>query len=160
MRQLLLFRHGTAAEKTAQLDDLNRPLTEHGVQQVIHMAEKLQTEKFVPECIFASPAKRTLQTAQELGKIFGINDSIDIQPTLYHATTADILTFLETCPEEIDSIILVGHNPGISECAGLLAKQHVPDLKPAGICWLQWPEHESWEDIANGLVVNVKALAL
>lgn len=160
MRQLLLLRHGASADNMSDNEDINRPLTPHGEQQVLHMAEKLQKEGFIPERIFSSPAKRALKTAQEMAKLLGNKVQVEIQPTLYLASTADILTFIDTFPENCESMLVVGHNPGLSECAGLLAKQHVPDMKPAGICWLQWPQHETWEDIANGAAVEVKALAL
>lgn len=153
MRDLVLFRHGHSEEKID--DDINRYLTVHGKKGVQHTAKELQRLGLLPQKIFASPATRTTQTAEQIEKILIKPKSYtEIQPTLYHAVATDLLTFIETWQEELTAVILVGHNPGLSECARLLSKQSLPDLKAGEAYWLQWPKQDSWQAIANGIVAT------
>lgn len=151
MRELILFRHGHSEENIN--DDINRQLTAHGEKEAKHTAKELQKMGFVPQHIYSSPATRATQTAHAAEKVFN-NTSlrVEIQPTIYHAVPTDLLTFIETWDEQLFTAILVGHNPGLSESARLLSKQTLPDLKAGEAYWLQWPNKDSWEDIANGVV--------
>ena len=158
MRELILLRHGHSEEN--HQDDINRHLTAHGEKEVQHTVKELHKLGFEPQHIFSSPAKRAAQTAKQAEKIFfHLKLHTEIQPTIYHAVATDLLTFVETWDESLSAVLLVGHNPGLSESARLLAKQPLQDLKAGEAYWLQWPDKDSWEDIANGVVAaDVKVM--
>ena len=145
MRQLMLMRHAKAVpEHTA--GDFARPLAPRGIDQVQRVAHAFRAQGWQPELTLASPAARTRQTAEVLEKNLG-DINIIIDPVLYLASDDQMLDVLASMPEAITRILLIGHNPGISDLAARLNNQHhLPPLPTAGfmICSL---DIDCWSNI-------------
>lgn len=110
--ELILWRHAEAADTSP---DLARELTPKGRRQARAMADWLGGQLSGPVRVIASPAARTRQTADALHRDVDIVEQIDPD------ATADALLAATGWPDSHGVVILVGHNPAISELAARLA---------------------------------------
>ncbi len=115
MKHIILLRHAKAVSEHAD-GDFARPLSAHGVTQTQQVATSFRTNNWHPDLVVTSPAVRAFQTAEILGKsIDGMHIVTD--RSLYLATDDRILDVLMSIPDTIQTLLLVGHNPGISDLA-------------------------------------------
>ncbi|MYM98323.1 phosphohistidine phosphatase SixA [Duganella vulcania] len=111
---LILWRHAEAEEAQAGMADLERALTAKGQKQARRMGQWLDSQ--LPDScrILSSPALRTLQTAEALGRKFKIHS--DLAPG---ADPSDILK-AANWPANKDTVLVVGHQPTLGQAASLL----------------------------------------
>ena len=87
--------------------------------------------------VFASPASRTLQTAELISGYF--NSELIIDTNLYLATADTLIDRIRSTPEDIYDLALVAHNPGVSILASYLAQINTPMVLPSwGIAYCQF----------------------
>ncbi len=114
MRELLLMRHGKAADFTDSSTDFDRPLAAAGRDQAERAGRWLQQQGRIPDLIIASPALRTRQTAERVAEVVELLGPVELAPSLYNAPAGRLIEVLEQA--EAERVMLVGHNPGISHC--------------------------------------------
>lgn len=119
MKRLILMRHGKA-ERSSPGGDFERGLTERGVKDAGLMGRLLADEGLTPDLALISAARRTRETWDAVSAAFPDAKSVALKG-LYHAAGDRILFELEPHAEEAETIIIVGHNPGLHELTiGLL----------------------------------------
>ncbi len=115
---IALMRHGKAGHGNG---DFDRPLTPEGVDTSREHLLQLR-QIFTPERIICSGATRTLQTAQIAQEIYGLDDSaIRAENTLYMAEVDSYFDVMQESLKEGLSLLVVGHNPEITDM-GLLVE--------------------------------------
>lgn len=123
--RLTLLRHGIAHPESPT-GDFGRELSLRGIAQAREAAKALQADGPLPDRILSSPAHRTLQTARQVVADLGLSaHCLQEDPRLYLATTQSLLDILHEIDPTIDHLMVVGHNPGLSQLAGLLGA-HLP----------------------------------
>jgi len=131
MKTLLLVRHGEAYDN-AHFADFDRPLTPFGEQQALELGLQFKQQSLHIDSIICSSAKRTLTTATLIAKQTHYpSDKIHVEPNIYNAEMEDLLNVVQQLGKEQNTVIIVGHNPGLS----LLANYYQPDkniLLPTG----------------------------
>lgn len=152
-KQLLLLRHGKASWQP-QFQDFDRPLTGTGERQSRCIADWLRQAAILPDCWLVSAARRTVQTADIIRLRLGQQDTAqNVFSSLYLAEAGQILTTLQAVPDTAQCVVLVGHNPGISE---LLIQLAGPPLGKFDVAPdIMWPAslavfsvNSNWSDIA------------
>ena len=127
--ELLILRHGKS-DWDAGTDDFHRPLKDRGKRGAQRIGVWLAQHQLLPDLVISSPAERALTTAQKLCKAMGVGDQ-DIQRDehIYGATAEDLLEVIAGCPEHVQRLMLVGHNPGLEDLLILLtgAAVVIPD---------------------------------
>ena len=120
MRQLLLLRHAKSAWDDPALSDHARPLNGRGRRAAAAMAGAMRSLGLRPELVLVSSSRRTLQTLDGLGPLDG---PPRVEPTddLYLAPWTRLLDTLREVPEEVRSVMLIAHNPGLHDLALNLA---------------------------------------
>lgn len=108
-RQLFVLRHAKSSWSDPGLDDRDRPLAPRGRKAVKLLADHIRANEIRPEQVLVSPAKRTLQTLEGVAP----DGEVIVEPELYGATATDLLERLRRVPEEIGSVMLIGHNPAM-----------------------------------------------
>jgi phosphohistidine phosphatase len=111
MKRLILMRHGKA-ERTSAGGDVDRALTDRGRADAALMGRILADEGLVPDIALVSAAKRTLETWEQVSAAFP-NAKQTVLRGLYHAPADRILFEAEAAGVEHDSVMVVGHNPGL-----------------------------------------------
>ncbi len=128
---LILWRHAEAEEAGALMPDLERRLTPQGEKQAKAVARWFGDHTPKHLTILASPALRTVQTAQALAQHFEIDESIGPG-----AETADLIA-AAGWPEGSSSVLLVGHQPVLGRLAALLLSGHEADwtIRKGALWW-------------------------
>ncbi len=134
----LFVRHGLAVEREEwDGKDVDRPLTDEGTRRVRQVAAGLRRLAVRPTVIYASPARRAVETAQLLHDLLARPSLMEFRDELLpEATPTDLLRLLKRCSAE-SCVICVGHEPQLGMAASLLLSGRVSEsfpLKKAGAC--------------------------
>ena len=122
-RRLILWRH---AQSPWSEPDIDRVLSEPGRYQASIQAATL-ADDFIDEpsqwTVICSPAQRTRSTLAALLELSPVPDTrVSCDATVYNATTGDLQALVAGQPGHL---LLVGHNPGLSQLAGWLADDSI-----------------------------------
>lgn len=146
-RTLILLRHAKA-ETPGDLIDHDRALTDRGHCDAGAAGAWLITEKFRPDLVICSSAKRTRQTWQAVAVALAQGESarsapeVHYEDRLYFGGRTEVFDLLRAVPGTIRTVLVVGHNPTMSEVSALL----VPDDQYHGV---------AFEMKTSGLAVHV-----
>jgi phosphohistidine phosphatase len=120
--RLTLLRHGHAENRHPSGEDFQRRLDDLGRTEVDASARQLATAGLVPDLVLASPAQRTRDTAARLVlQAALVKVPLRFEPGIYNATLTRLVSIVAATPARIRHLLLVGHNPGISEFANVVA---------------------------------------
>jgi phosphohistidine phosphatase len=136
--QLVLFRHGIAEAREANVPDADRALTKKGLKRTKAAAAGLTTLIDPPEAILTSPKVRAYQTAELAGE--ALAQDVTQWDLLAEADAEELAHALKQRAEA--SLVLVGHEPTFSELIELLCygRRHgQTELKKAGCAILDAP---------------------
>ena len=123
MKRLFLLRHAKAQPADAGTEDFDRTLMLSGMQDAGAMARYLRKNGHAVELILCSAAARTVQTAELV--LQELKSEIDYRENLYLADAPKIVAAVRGASPGVGSLMVVGHNPGLEACAGLLAREPV-----------------------------------
>jgi phosphohistidine phosphatase len=98
----------------------------------------LKERELIPQIILSSPAVRATQTAEIVSKIIGFSGEIRIHEALYMAEAEDIIKLLRKLPDEIERVMVIGHNPGLESLIPMLTER-IESLPTAGAAYLALP---------------------
>ena len=110
--RLILIRHAKA-EKYGTKKDFHRKLAEKGVKQCENLKPKLEALDLKGVEVHYSASKRTTETFKNIASVLHVNSKKSSQE-LYHASTNELLTYIWNCDCKAETLLLIGHNPGIS----------------------------------------------
>jgi len=138
MRSLVIMRHAKASFKNAGIKDGKRPLTKKGEKSAAEIANKINERELFPQMILTSTAIRAIQTAEIVAKIIDFNGEIQHEKGLYMAEADEIIKILRELPDELERVLVIGHNPGLESMIPMLTDQ-IKDLPTAGVAYLSLP---------------------
>ncbi len=116
MKKIILIRHAKSDWDNPSLPDYDRPLAARGLEEAPKMATLLKKRGIKVDSILSSTAKRAKQTAEITAQVLGIPEtSIQWNRSLYHASVDHLLAVIQAQPTALQTLILVGHNPGLTE---------------------------------------------
>jgi phosphohistidine phosphatase len=148
-RQLLIMRHAKAEELHGEQTDRNRELTAKGQQDALQMGAHLLKRNIMPDVIHASVAARTQQTAYLLSDVLKIqNECVYLQEELYNSAIRSYVNFIMTLENNLNCVLMVGHNPTVSYLAEYLTGSEIGSMPTSGICILQI--NGAWNEITKG----------
>ncbi len=107
------MRHAKSSWAEDALPDEERPLNERGKDAAARMGKFLRDEDLAPGLILASPAKRVRQTANRVKDAGGFEAPIVEVPRLYFSGPEAYLDGIETVPNAVQIVLVIGHNPDI-----------------------------------------------
>ncbi|MDR3128531.1 MAG: hypothetical protein LBT99_04350 [Bifidobacteriaceae bacterium] len=122
---LLYFRHGKATSTAQSGTDANRTLLEKGKLRVKNTAKIIRDLDLIPELILCSGAKRAMQTLTEITKIFGDMPEVEYKYTLYNQVENDIIALVHQTPDNINTLMLIGHEPSASDISYFFTNKQV-----------------------------------
>ena len=102
------------------MPDQTRPLNARGFEAAARVGAYLAHHALVPDYVLCSPARRTRETWTALAKELPAAPAVKYDARLYDAAGGAILAVLRETPAKIQSLMVVGHNPGLHELALLL----------------------------------------
>lgn len=150
MKTLYLLRHAKSSWDYPEIPDQERPLNKRGRKDAPRMGNWMKQQGISPDSIISSPSVRTLATISKVSHALGLSgELIETNPALYHASPSSLLTVIRSSPPEVNSLLLVGHNPGLTALANLLCPaKSVDNIPTCGLYALQF-HTRSWEETGS-----------
>ena len=149
MKTLLVLRHAKSSWDEAGLDDHARPLNARGERDAPRMGRVLRDEGLGPDVIVSSDAARARGTAEAVAEAAEFPGTILLEPRLYHASAAEIVNVLRTVVDaDADTVMVVGHNPGLEELVGRLTDTR-ESLPTAALVQIALPI-DRWSELTSG----------
>jgi phosphohistidine phosphatase len=121
VRTLLLLRHAKSSWDDSSLADIDRPLAPRGEKAARTIARYLLEKRVRPELVLCSASRRTRQTFEAIEPSLGRDVPVEYERGLYGASADELLARLRTVPDEVATLLVLGHNPGLQDLALLLA---------------------------------------
>jgi len=149
MKRLLLLRHAKAVPATDPLVDISRPLAERGERDALRIGERLREQPLRPTLILASSATRALRTAQLVASAIDYPQwSIALDRRLYLAEPAVIVEIIAAQDSAVETLLVVGHNPGLTDLVHrLLPDFDVDDMPTGAVVGVDYAEAVAWARI-------------
>jgi phosphohistidine phosphatase len=115
--RLFLLRHTKSSWDDPGLADHDRPLAPRGRRAAKRMGRYLHDEGIAPELVLCSSARRARETLE----LVCPPGRIQLEPELYGASADELVGRLRLVPDDVRSVMLIGHNPAMQDLALLLA---------------------------------------
>ena len=155
MRRLTLMRHADARWKDAGISDLERPLNRRGTAAAEAMARRLLELELVPDLLLVSPARRTQQTAEIVARELSPRRVLR-EDSLYLGSAPDLLELVQRTGPRVMHLMVIAHNPGLSELVQLLAPAaDGGGLGAAALCSMRF-ECQDWRGVGAGALREVQ----
>lgn len=146
--QLYLLRHAKSAWDEP-VPDHERALADRGRKAAPRVGAFLSRIDEVPDLVLTSTARRATQTAAVAAEAGGWTSEIVLRPELYGATPTEIVEVVRRHGAEATRLLVVGHEPGLSQCLGSLCGRARVRVPTAAIARLD-VDVERWDDLAPG----------
>ena len=138
MKKLYLVRHAKSSWDEPQQSDFERTLNERGTNDAIAMAKLLHKKNIKPDLMISSPAKRALLTSEIFAEQLKYSaENILTDERIYEATMRDLTSVVRSIDDKYETVIVFGHNPGLSNFANLLGSEYLPPLPTCAIVGLE-----------------------
>lgn len=148
MKKIIMMRHAKSSWKDYSIRDHDRPLNARGKRDAPLMAAKLHA--LVPHIDhgFVSTSKRTRLTVDPIISLYRRDiAAVTYTSDLYHGMPEDYEKNLWTVDDELDTILMVGHNPGLTLMAmSAQADDIIENVPTSGIFILEHPA-DRWVDV-------------
>jgi phosphohistidine phosphatase len=151
MKTLFIVRHAKSSWEDISVGDFDRPLNERGKKDAPRMGKRLKEKEIHPELMLTSPAKRAFSTCEKIAKILGYTlDKIKTDRRLYHASEEEIVTILSNLKDKCDSVMIFGHNPGLTEFVNTITdgSNGIDNIPTCGVIALTLPI-DSWSELGK-----------
>lgn len=127
-KSVFLIRHAKAEDGCDGDLDYDRALKKKGIEKACEIAFEIKDKINLNEepMIISSSAKRALQTAEIFCNVWGYPaHKIIKNDNIYEATFSEILKEINKVPNHIDTIIIFGHNPGLSLLTNYICNTYI-----------------------------------
>lgn len=150
MRHLYLLRHAKSLWIDPTLEDFERPLSPRGFRDAKKIASYLERTKPRIELVLCSSAKRTTQTLDFIQAALKAETKVLIEDSLYTFDLSELLERLRKVPNQIRSVLIIGHNPGIQGLALQMTlpgqlRQRIALKYPTAALTIVELENDSWD---------------
>ena len=146
MKKLYLMRHAKSDWNGYYVSDFERGLNKRGLHDAPMMGGILK-EKITPDLIVASPATRAKMTAEAVAEKLGYPSlEIVFEKAIYEASVSDLIEVVRNLPDDADEVLLVGHNPALTELINRLGDVRLDNLPTASLVGFSF-ETERWREI-------------
>jgi len=126
MKKITLLRHGDSLFQDSSTNDWSRPLSPEGEIECHDVAKFIKDCHPLPSKIISSNARRTIETVKILlEKNKWDSEILNVDKELYLASANLLTEKIQSQSESINDLIIVGHNPGLSELSSSLLKQSI-----------------------------------
>ncbi len=157
MKSLILVRHGKAEQFKIDQHDFDRKLIDRGIEDVNELAKELKENKFNPDLIISSSAKRAFQTAKILARILDIDEkSIVKKEVIYESNISVLLNVINTIEDQYERVIITGHNPTFEYMIEYLSNHEIAGgLSTSGAAHISF-DIDTWAMVTEGIGVLKK----
>jgi phosphohistidine phosphatase len=154
MKTLFLVRHAKSSWDDPGLPDRDRPLADRGKRDVVKMGDRLAKRGVKPDLILSSPAMRALATAEAIAtRLDRKRKDIVVHGRLYACQADDLLDVIQELGAKAEQVMLVGHNPELTEFAHRLSND-ITEMPTCAIAEFTF-DAKSWSNIGKAKPASV-----
>lgn len=147
MKQLFLLRHAKSSWEDSSLSDIERPLNKRGKRDAPFMANLIKQKEISIDAIYSSHALRALTTAEIFSKELNVDkENFIIEEKIYEANIKELCDVVNNIPDNYSSVIIVGHNPGLTSFANFLGNKYIDNIPTCGIVGIEL-KLKKWEEV-------------
>jgi len=160
VKRLITFRHAKSGWDQPSVRDFDRALNDKGRRAAATMGRYMRQVGVRFDHVIASPAVRVAETLDAMAEGYGRRLAPDWERRAYLATAPTLLEIVQEAPETAESLLLVGHNPGLEELVlalsaddgedGIAARDSVGEKYPtAAFAEIEF-DVDRWADVRAG----------
>ena len=144
MKTLTLVRHAKSSWKDRTLTDRERPLNKRGKNDAPVMGKRIAEAGIRPSLIVSSPAVRAWTTAKVVAEAIGYPlEFLQREDALYLASLDNWLDVVAAQDDGFNSLMLFGHNPGLTDFANFLSPGLTHNVPTAGVVCVEF-DSDDW----------------
>ncbi len=154
MKTLYLVRHAKSAWEEPGVSDADRPLIPKGVKKTKQIIDFLLKRETTVDLMISSPAVRAFETAKIVAE--GLNypvNKIKTDRKIYDGYYDRILDIIYGTSNEVNSLMIFGHNPTITNLANLFLHPGIESMPTSCVVCLSF-NTDRWEDIPSNEAIN------
>jgi len=148
MKTLILLRHAKSSWANPEMGDIDRPLNKRGKRAASLLGDWIRAEGLLPDEVLCSPARRTRETYERLA----LAPEPTLRDDIYEAPPGALMSAVQEAAG--NTVLLVGHNPGIGTLAQILAEKTPAhprfDDYPTGALTVLRFDLEDWQELQPG----------
>ena len=146
MKEIFFLRHAKSSWDDFALKDFDRPLSTRGIQDAELMGNFFRSKKIKLDLVLSSPSKRTKETIEH----FFSKDKpkLEFIDNIYHASMEDILDELYQISEEMNAVMIVGHNPSMHDITEFLTQKFLNKYPTCALA--QISTENKWTELTQG----------
>ena len=146
MKEIFFLRHAKSSWDDFALKDFDRPLSTRGIQDAELMGNFFRSKKIKLDLVLSSPSKRTKETIEH----FFSKDKpkLEFIDNIYHASMEDILDELYQISEEMNTVMIVGHNPSMHDITEFLTQKFLNKYPTCALA--QITTENKWTELTQG----------
>ncbi len=143
-KTLFLVRHAKSDWQHVGITDHERPLNHRGTRDIAVIAARVAAWPDRPAIIVTSSALRALTTAQSMAAALGfVPSALQVRDEIYHADADTLLDVIQGLDDRYARVMLVGHNPGMTEIANELTDSAIDNMPTCAVAVLRF-DVASW----------------
>ncbi|MCD6201929.1 MAG: histidine phosphatase family protein [Bacteroidales bacterium] len=154
MKELFLVRHAKSDWNNMDLTDIDRPLKNRGIRDALLMGEYILKEYPIPDKILTSPACRAFHTAILFSRAMKSSGrKIRVEDDMYLASYGKMESLVRNTEDEVGCLMLVGHNPGITDLANFFIEEFIHNIPTSGFVFFRF-DTSAWKKIATSNLIS------
>lgn len=147
LKRITLLRHAKSSWKNPELNDFERPLNKRGQRDAPLMGRYLADRGVRFDLLLVSPATRARMTAEAIAEQLKIDrDRLIFNQHIYQATLSELVALLQTIADDRQNVLLIGHNPGITDLANFLVDGRLENIPTSGVFSVEL-QVQSWKQL-------------
>ncbi len=135
-KHLYLLRHAKSSWKNVALSDYERPLNKRGFSNAPMMAERFKQRDRKLDVIITSGALRAQTTASIFADTLSCRN-LHVNDSIYGASLLELLNLLHVSFKRYNHVMVVGHNPDLTELSNYLSNHYIDNIPTCGIVTLK-----------------------
>ena len=150
MKNLFLLRHAKSTWDNAALGDFDRPLSKRGISNAIQLSEYIQKHSISFDLVLSSPSERTQSTLDLVMSSLDPIPSSNLKECIYHASASSLIQLITEQDDEINNLLIIGHNPGLHILTETLTNESI--MKFPTCAFAKITNFNHWKDVDAGIL--------
>ncbi|MGO3689400.1 MAG: SixA phosphatase family protein [Psychroflexus halocasei] len=149
-KRLVIVRHGKSSWKDEELEDIERPLKERAFNDAELVSTAYKAGVRHSFTAFISPAVRAHETSKLIAhQLKDHIKSLKVEDGLYTFSPSTLLDFIKNLPDDIDNVMLFGHNPAITDVVNQIGSEFFQNVPTTGLVEIHFKKSH-WSEIDKG----------
>ena len=155
MKNLFLLRHAKSSWDNAALVDFDRPLSKRGISNAILLSKYIQRNSISFDLVLSSPSERTQSTLDLVLNSLDPIPTTSLKESIYHASASSLSQLIKEQDDEINNLLIIGHNPGLHILTETLTNESI--VKFPTCAFVKITNFNQWKYLDAG-ILNLELL--